>query len=95
MPDPAAQPQGDEGNAADDYAEHERRRDPRARDTSRAEAGSRQTPVSVSARTNASDGTAKLLLDFTPPALPPGDYVLNLRVADGSKSVAAVPFAVR
>ncbi|HEX7421213.1 MAG TPA: VWA domain-containing protein [Thermoanaerobaculia bacterium] len=55
----------------------------------------RQTPVNVSARTNASDGTAKLLLDFTPPALPPGDYVLNLRIAEGSKSVAAVPFAVR
>jgi VWFA-related protein len=57
--------------------------------------GGHQTPVSVSARTNASDGTSKLLLDFTPPALPPGDYVLNLRVAEGSKSVAAVPFAVR
>jgi VWFA-related protein len=55
----------------------------------------RETPVNVSARTNASDGTAKLLLDFTPPALPPGDYVLNLRIAEGSKSVAAVPFAVR
>lgn len=61
------------------------------------EIGGHQTPVSISARTNAADGTARLLLDFTPPALPPGEYVLTLRIADASppqKSVA-VPFAVR
>jgi VWFA-related protein len=55
----------------------------------------RETPVKIAARTMAQDGTAKLLLDFVPPELPPGDYVLTLHVPDAStRSVAEVPFAV-
>jgi len=57
--------------------------------------GGRDTPVNVAARTVGPDGTAKLLLDFVPPALPPGDYQLMLRVSDQPpNNVAVVPFAV-
>ncbi len=56
----------------------------------------RQTPVTVATRSMAPDGSAKLLLDFTPPSLPPGDYVLTLHVGEaGTKNVTTVPFAVR
>jgi VWFA-related protein len=56
-----------------------------------------ETPVKVAAQTLAPDGTAKLLLDFVPPALPPGEYVLTLRVPDATsaRNVAEVRFAVR
>ncbi|HSP35611.1 MAG TPA: hypothetical protein VLU46_14970 [Thermoanaerobaculia bacterium] len=48
--------------------------------------------MKIAARTMQADGTAKLLLDFTPPQLPPGDYELTLRVPQGT---AVVPFAIR
>lgn len=53
----------------------------------------KETAVKVAARTVAPDGTAKLLLDFIPPELPPGDYQLTLQVPD--HGTAVVPFAVR
>jgi VWFA-related protein len=55
----------------------------------------RETPVTVASRTVGPDGTAKLLLDFVPPSLPPGQHHLTLRVPDASAHDAAVvPFAL-
>ncbi|HSP16484.1 MAG TPA: VWA domain-containing protein [Thermoanaerobaculia bacterium] len=62
-----------------------------------ATVGGKETPVKVAAQTVGSDGTARLLLDFVPPALPPGDYILTLRVPESKsmRNMAEVRFAVR
>jgi VWFA-related protein len=56
----------------------------------------REVPVKISGRTTMPDGLVKLLLDFVPPDLPAGEYVLALRVsAATSKDAAEVRFAIR
>jgi VWFA-related protein len=61
-----------------------------------ASVNGREVPVKISGRTTQADGTVKLLLDFVPPELPAGEYVLALRVpAATAKDAAAVRFAVR
>ena len=53
----------------------------------------RQTSVTIASR-SAGDGPTKLLLDVVPPALPPGDYNLTLRIPELAQNVAVVPFVV-
>ncbi len=53
----------------------------------------REARVMIASRSTAG-GTAKLLLDIVPPALPPGDYQLTLQVPELVQNVA-VPFIVR
>ncbi|HEY3054011.1 MAG TPA: VWA domain-containing protein [Thermoanaerobaculia bacterium] len=58
----------------------------------------RETPVRIAARSTGPDGTAKLLIDFVPPPLPPGEYELTLRVPDlesTGRNVAVVSFAIQ
>ena len=54
----------------------------------------RQTSVTIASR-SAGDGPMKLLLDVVPPALPPGDYQLQLQIPELAQNVVVVPFAVR
>ncbi|HEX9160799.1 MAG TPA: VWA domain-containing protein [Thermoanaerobaculia bacterium] len=55
-----------------------------------------ETLVRIASRTTGPDGTAKLVLDFVPPTLPPGEHQLTLRVPGASAHDATVvPFALR
>ncbi|HEX7422048.1 MAG TPA: hypothetical protein VF505_19360, partial [Thermoanaerobaculia bacterium] len=54
----------------------------------------RQAVVTIASR-SAGNGATKLLLDVTPPALPPGDHQLTLQIPELAQNVAVIPFVVR
>ena len=59
-----------------------------------ASVGGKTAAVKIASQST-TNGNAKLLLDVVPPALPPGDYELQLKIPDLAEKTAVVPFAVR